>query len=105
MHTPYADTGVLQTLCVDSALRLELTKDTCNQRRTNFACSIVSRDICLQLTKNTRDFAQKRNEYFIDSSSLVVIVLQTVLYAFLFFFFFFFFFLIRSSTSCTKTLS
>ena len=56
-HTPYAGTAVLQTLCVDSALRLELTKGTCNQRRKYFACSIVSRDICLQLTKITRDFA------------------------------------------------
>ena len=34
----------VQTLCVDSALRLKLTKGTCNQRRTNFAHSIVSLD-------------------------------------------------------------
>ena len=43
-----AHTMLIQ-VCVDSALlglRLELTKCTCNQR-TNFACSIVSLDICL----------------------------------------------------------
>ena len=28
-HTPYADTSVLQTLCVESALGLALTKGTC----------------------------------------------------------------------------
>ena len=72
-----------------SALRLELTKGTRNQRRTHFACSIVSRDMCLQLTKLQENLL--KNEYFIDNS-LVFIVLQTVLYAFLFFFFFFFFF-------------
>ena len=53
----------VQTLCVDSALRLKLTKGTYNQRRTNFACSIVSLDICLLLTKITRDYAQKRIFY------------------------------------------
>ena len=55
MHAQYADTSVLQTLCVDSALRLEL----CKERRTNFACSIVSLVIYLLLTKITRDYAQK----------------------------------------------
>ena len=30
MHTPYADTDVLQTLCADSALRSGLTKGTCS---------------------------------------------------------------------------
>ena len=80
-HTPYADTGILQTICVASALRLELTKGACNHNRTNFACSIVSKGICLQLTKFTGDFA--KNEWFINNS-VVVIVLQTVLYAFLF---------------------
>ena len=52
----YADTSLLQTICTDRALRLELTKGTCNRRRTNFARSIVSLDICLKLTKITRDF-------------------------------------------------
>ena len=46
-HTPYADTSALQILWVDSALRLELTKGTCIQRRTYFPCSIVCLDICL----------------------------------------------------------
>ena len=60
-HTPYADISVLQTLCIDSALRLELKNGTCNQGRTNFACSIVSWDTCpcLLLTNITRDFTQK----------------------------------------------
>ena len=58
-HTPYADTSELQTLWVDSALRLELTKGACNQKRTNIACSIVSLDICLLLTKVKRNYAQK----------------------------------------------
>ena len=58
-HTPYADTSVLQTLCVDRALSLELTNGTCNQRRTNVAYSIVSLATCLLLTKIARDFGQK----------------------------------------------
>ena len=57
MHTPYADTDVLHTICVDSVFRSGLTKGTCNQGRTNFACSVVSLESCLQLTKITRDFA------------------------------------------------
>ena len=50
---------LIQMYCRSFALRLELTKGTCNKRRTNCACSIVSREICLQLTKVTRDFVQK----------------------------------------------
>ena len=39
MHTQSVDPCVLQTLCVDGALRLELTKGicTCNKRKTNCA--------------------------------------------------------------------
>ena len=47
MHTPYADTDVLQNLCLDSVFRSGLTKGACNQDRKNFACSIVSLDIRL----------------------------------------------------------
>ena len=46
MHTPYADTDVLQTLCVDSVFRSGLTNVTCNLGRTKCACCIVSLDIC-----------------------------------------------------------
>ena len=65
-RTPYADTSVLQTFCVDNALSLELIKGTCNQRRTNIACTTVSLDTCLLLTNIARDFA--KNDYFIDNS-------------------------------------
>ena len=47
MHTPYADTDVLQNLCVYSVYRSGFTKGTCNQERSHFACSITSLDICL----------------------------------------------------------
>ena len=47
LHTPYADTDVLQTLCVDRVLRSGLKNGICNQGRTNFASSIVSLDIFL----------------------------------------------------------
>ena len=46
-HTPYADTDILQTLCAYSALRLGLTKGTCNYRRTNFVRTIDSTDMYL----------------------------------------------------------
>ena len=51
MHTPYADTDVLQTLCADSALRSRLPNVTCKYRRANFECIIDSLDICLSLTQ------------------------------------------------------
>ena len=56
-HTPYT-VRVMQILCIDRAWSFELTKRTCNQRRTNFACSIVSLYICLLLTK-----ISLKNEY------------------------------------------
>ena len=51
-HTPYANTSVL------SALRLELTKRTCNQIRTNFAYSIVRLDVT---DKNDKRFCSEMN--------------------------------------------
>ena len=81
-HTPHADTSVLQTLCVNSALRLELTKGTCNQRRTNFACNIVSLDICVEPTKNTRDFAQEWIFYRLLLIAYSFANFTAVLYAF-----------------------
>ena len=62
-HIPYADTGVLQTLSEDSALKLALTNGACNQGKIHFICSISSLDIkknfCLHVIPITCDFYQK----------------------------------------------
>ena len=56
--TSYADTGVLQTLSVDSALSLVLTNCACDQRIIHFVCGISNLDICLQVTLIACDVEQ-----------------------------------------------
>ena len=72
-HTPYAK-----------------KKGKCNQRRTHFACSIVSRDIFVFNWQKLQGISLK-NESFIDKwfANRTVCV---SFFSFLFFFFFFFFF-------------
>ena len=57
--TSYADTDVLQTLCVDSNINIWARKRYMQLKKNKFSCSIVSLDICHSITDTIfKQFAQ-----------------------------------------------